>query len=94
MTEDERLLAIKRMRDDGRDSGGKWDWTCIKRILLSWQFYTFVAAWGFVELTCGNNLMRWMGVWLKLNHWDMTSIQVLPAMQGFTVRTFSSSLFY
>lgn len=91
MSEDERLLAIKRMADDGRDSTGKWDWTCIRRILLSWQVYAFVVAWGFVELTCGNNLQRWMGLWLKATGWKGPPVQVLPAVAGFTVRTFPSS---
>lgn len=89
MTEEERELAIKRMRDDDRDSDGKWDWTCIKRILRSWQFYTFVVAWGFVELTCGNNLQRWMGLWLKDVGWKNPGLQIPPALQGFVVRTFT-----
>lgn len=45
MTEKEREMCIERMASDGRDARGKWDWTLIKRILRSWEFYAFIVAW-------------------------------------------------
>ncbi|OAA56405.1 Major facilitator superfamily domain, general substrate transporter [Cordyceps fumosorosea ARSEF 2679] len=58
MTEEEKALSIHRMKRDGRDAVGVWTWDVVRQILRSWQFYGFVIGWGFVELTCGNNLQR------------------------------------
>lgn len=85
MTEDEQIIAIKRMRDDGREATGKWDLAAIKKILLSWQLYTFVVAWAFIELTCGVNLMRWLGLYLQKLGYNKYDVQNLPAIGGFPV---------
>lgn len=50
MTEDERLLSIERLRCEGRDSHGKLDWSILKRVVCSWQFYCFSIAYGYVGL--------------------------------------------
>lgn len=50
MTEPERERCIKRMIDDGRDAEqAMWNLRTLKNILLSWQFYGFCLAWGFVK---------------------------------------------
>ncbi|CEJ87145.1 hypothetical protein VHEMI04319 [[Torrubiella] hemipterigena] len=83
MTKDEQMIAIKRMRDDGREANGKWDLATIKKILVSWQLYTFVVAWAFIELTCGVNLMRWLGLYLQKVGYNKYDVQNLPAIGGF-----------
>lgn len=85
MTEEDQILAIKRMRDDGREADGKWEFAVIKKILLSWQLYTFVVAWAFVELTCGVNLMRWLGLYAQKVGYSRNDQQILPAIGGFPV---------
>ena len=47
MTETEQSMCIKRISDEGRDTGKmEWSLATIKRILTSWQFYCFCIAWG------------------------------------------------
>ncbi|KAK2603420.1 hypothetical protein QQS21_004370 [Conoideocrella luteorostrata] len=82
MTEREREMSIERMVTDGRDANGKWDWSCIKRILKSWELYAFVTAWGLVEITCGVNAQRWMGLWLKSANYSKYEVQTLPTVMG------------
>ncbi|PMB69133.1 Pantothenate transporter liz1 [Beauveria bassiana] len=82
MTETEKMLAIARMKSDGRDSVGAWTWDVVRQVLRSWQLYAFVIGWGWIELTCGNNMMRWMGLWLKAEHYSPTNVQALPTVIG------------
>ncbi|KAM3504492.1 hypothetical protein MY10362_003540 [Beauveria mimosiformis] len=82
MTETEKTLAIARMKSDGRDSVGAWTWDVVRQVLRSWQLYAFVIGWGWIELTCGNNMMRWMGLWLKAEHYSPTNVQALPTVIG------------
>ncbi|ATY63245.1 major facilitator superfamily transporter [Cordyceps militaris] len=82
MTEEEKQLSVDRMKRDGRDATSVWTWDVIRQIARSWQFYGFVIGWGFVELTCGNNLMRWMGLWLKKEGWGQTQVQAIPTGIG------------
>ncbi|RKK95493.1 hypothetical protein BFJ68_g14779 [Fusarium oxysporum] len=66
MSEDEKQRCIERMADEGRDAeGSHWDRALIKQVLRTWQLYAFCLAWGFMELTCGVNLQRWMTLWIK-----------------------------
>ncbi|KAJ3493703.1 hypothetical protein NLG97_g4567 [Lecanicillium saksenae] len=43
-------------------------------------FYAFVIGWGLVELTCGNNLSRWMGLWLKELGYGSSKYNTLPTV--------------
>ena len=45
MTEEEKASSIQRMKTDGRDATGEWNWSVVTTILKSWQVYTFVIAW-------------------------------------------------
>ncbi|KAH7258923.1 major facilitator superfamily domain-containing protein [Fusarium redolens] len=66
MTEEERQRCIERISDEGRDAElFHWDRALVKQVLTSWQLYAFCIAWGFMELTCGVNLQRWMTLWIK-----------------------------
>ncbi|OAA69282.1 Major facilitator superfamily domain, general substrate transporter [Akanthomyces lecanii RCEF 1005] len=80
MSDAEKELSILRMKRDGRDATGAWSWDVVRQILRSWQFYSFVIGWGFVELTCGNNLSRWMGLWLKKLGYKSSKFNTLPTV--------------
>ncbi|XWX00314.1 hypothetical protein V2A60_008334 [Cordyceps javanica] len=84
MSEEERALSVDRMKRDGRDAVGAWTWDVVRQILRSWQFYAFVIGWGLVELTCGNNLMRWMGLWLRGQGYNKSQINAIPTGIGAT----------
>ncbi|KAJ6781027.1 hypothetical protein PWT90_04929 [Aphanocladium album] len=80
MSDAEKALSIKRMARDGRDAVGAWTWDVVGQILRAWQFYAFVIGWGLVELTCGNNLSRWMGLWLKELGYGSSEYNTLPTV--------------
>ncbi|KAE8141391.1 major facilitator superfamily domain-containing protein [Aspergillus pseudotamarii] len=66
MTENERQMSIERLADEHRDAiRATWDLHSVKRVLSSWQLYSFCIAWGAMECTGGVNLQRWMALYLK-----------------------------
>lgn len=47
MTQRERQMAVERLAEEDRDAMNvTWDLSAIKRVLTSWQLWTFVIAWG------------------------------------------------
>ncbi|OKL61274.1 hypothetical protein UA08_03349 [Talaromyces atroroseus] len=66
MTEEERQMCIHRLAEEKRDADkASWNLAAVKRLLTSWQLYAFCLSWGFMELTCGVNLQRWMTLYVK-----------------------------
>ncbi|KAL2402444.1 MFS transporter PfmaC [Exophiala dermatitidis] len=91
MTEEEKEISIKRISEEGRDADmTSWRLADLKEILSSWQFYGFVLAWGFMELTCGVNLQRWMTLYIRSLKVDghakysVEKINAIPTVVGCT----------
>ncbi|KAJ5584268.1 major facilitator superfamily domain-containing protein [Penicillium hispanicum] len=89
MTERERQMAVERLAEEDRDAMNvTWDLSAVKRVLTSWQLWTFVIAWGTMECTCGVNLQRWMTLYLKSvkvdEHakYNIEKINALPTVIG------------
>ncbi|TVY56692.1 Pantothenate transporter liz1 [Lachnellula cervina] len=78
----ERQRAIERIEEEGRKPIGKMDLTVLKRILTSWQVYTFSFAWCCWSLTAGSYIMQFFGLWLKSEHYSVTNINNIPTIIG------------
>ncbi|CAI7620837.1 unnamed protein product [Penicillium discolor] len=83
LSEWERNRARERIDEEGRTPVGKLDTTVFKRVLVSWQFYTFSLAYAFWSLTCGSYVMQYFGIWLKsLKVYSVPQINNIPTSMG------------
>ncbi|CRL30464.1 Sucrose/H+ symporter, plant [Penicillium camemberti] len=83
LSEWERNRARERIDEEGRTPVGKLDTSVFKRVLLSWQFYTFSLAYAFWSLTCGSYVMQYFGIWLKsLKVYSVPQINNIPTSMG------------
>ncbi|KAL4863584.1 hypothetical protein BDV12DRAFT_206385 [Aspergillus spectabilis] len=67
LNEWERNRALERMEQDERAANPslKFDWGFVRRVLSSWQLYTFSIAYSLWNLTCGSYVMQYFTLWLK-----------------------------
>ncbi|KAH8422532.1 uncharacterized protein LDX57_000286 [Aspergillus melleus] len=83
LTKWERHRALERMQEDGRASNARLDRTIFKRVLTSWQLYTFSAAYALWTLTCGSYVMQYFSLWLKsTGQYSVPQINNIPTCIG------------
>lgn len=83
LSEGERQRACERIDEEGRTPIGRLDASVFKRILLSWQLYTFSIAYALWSLTCGSYVMQYFGLWLKsLKTYTVPEINNIPTSMG------------
>jgi ACS family pantothenate transporter-like MFS transporter len=59
------------------------DWTVFRRILGSWQLYTFTIAWTFWSLTSGSYIMQFFSLWLTAEkRFSVVEINNIPTAIG------------
>ncbi|KAL3474794.1 permease of the major facilitator superfamily [Aspergillus californicus] len=81
----EKRRAVERMQEDGRapTSSLKLDWSVIRRVLASWQLYTFSIAYSLWTLTCGSYVMQYFTLWLKsTGEYSIPQINNIPTSLG------------
>ncbi|CZR54607.1 related to transporter protein [Phialocephala subalpina] len=90
MTEEEHLLARRRMRDEGVEQSKKLSWAILKRVFRKWHFYIAVLCYTFFLSSSYPNGQ--MALWLKdetakgHHHWTIPQINTIPTgVQGVSV---------
>ncbi|KAL4937174.1 hypothetical protein BDV06DRAFT_227199 [Aspergillus oleicola] len=85
LNEWERKRALQRMEDDGRAATPslKFNWSFIRRVLCSWQLYTFSIAYSLWTLTCGSYVMQYFTLWLKsTGDYSIPQVNNIPTSLG------------
>ncbi|KAH9886364.1 major facilitator superfamily transporter [Xylariomycetidae sp. FL2044] len=75
--------ARERIEEEGRKPVGKLDRTVFKRIVTSWQLYTFVVGYALWSLTCGSYVMQYFTLYLKATKmYTIPQINNIPTSIG------------
>ncbi|KAL5343570.1 alpha/beta-hydrolase [Aspergillus crustosus] len=85
LNEWERNRALERMEQDGRAANPslKFDWYFVRRVVTSWQLYTFSIAYSMWTLTCGSYVMQYFTLWLKsTGEYSIPQINNIPTCIG------------
>lgn len=79
----ERARARERIREEGREPVGSWNWGVIARIFGSWQVYAFTLAYSLWMLTAGLYVMQYYGLYLKATGmYSVPQIDNIPTSMG------------
>ncbi|KAH8656001.1 vitamin H transporter [Tricladium varicosporioides] len=82
LTEEEHLLARRRMRDEGVEQSRALSWKVIRRVFTKWHFYIAVLCYTFFLSSSYPNGQ--MALWLKdetakkHHHWTVPQINTIP----------------
>ncbi|KAM0275865.1 hypothetical protein ACHAQH_007337 [Verticillium albo-atrum] len=81
LTEEEQMLARKRMKDDGVRESGKIGRKMLRRVFRHWHFYVAVLTYIFFQ--CTTYVSGQMIVWLKYqadtySTWTIAEINIIP----------------
>ncbi|KAL4803812.1 Alpha/Beta hydrolase protein [Aspergillus unguis] len=85
LNEWERKRALQRMEDDGRAATPSltFNWDFFRRVLGSWQLYTFSIAYSLWTLTCGSYVMQFFTLWLKsTGDYTIPQVNNIPTCLG------------
>ncbi|GIZ49520.1 hypothetical protein CKM354_001255000 [Cercospora kikuchii] len=77
LTEEEKDLAAKRLGEVGKT---EWDWSVLRRVLLSWQFYLLPLVfmlYSLVVQAIGNNVMP---LWMKSRGYSLVQQNNYPTI--------------
>jgi len=76
LTEEEKELAVARVRNEGIAAPVKITLTTFKRILTRWRWYAFVLA--YVLYGCSSMSGGFFGIWLIAEGFSVTDANVIP----------------
>ncbi len=76
LTEEEKALAVERVRKEGIAPPVKITWGTFKRILTRWRWYAFVAA--YILYGCSSMSGGFFGIWLINKGFSVTDANVIP----------------
>lgn len=83
LSEREKARSRERIDEEGRTPSGKLNIGVFKRVLTSWQFYTFTLGYSFWTLTAGSYILQYFGIWLKsLGTYSVPQINNIPTGLG------------
>ncbi|KAK3385168.1 pantothenate transporter liz1 [Podospora didyma] len=76
LTEDERALAVERVRKQGTAPPAKITWGTFTRILGRWRWYAFTL--GYILYGCSSMAGGFFGIWLISEKFSVTDANVIP----------------
>ncbi|KAK1758834.1 putative pantothenate transporter liz1 protein [Echria macrotheca] len=76
LTDDDKALAMQRVRAQGIAEPTRLTWATAKRILTRWRWYAFVL--GYILYGCSSLAGSFFGIWLISEGFSVTNANVIP----------------